>query len=200
MEIDLQNHGKFQNKFTKFQTAKDVENTKTSVVKPKRKKVKSKLSSYQNRLKNKRFVMAVMKKDPQRNAEMFNCNRWVKKEPKAKRRNTSPAENGNILNDFMLDENSDNLFPRTLVQAPSCVKCHGIEKVNACMQVNIHELTLKKVCNVSIQCKIQDYNRKLGGSTVRVVNGNTSVRPIAGGKTNTDHNDSTQDTAPSNTD
>ena len=48
LEIYLQNHGKFQNEFAKFQTAKDVENSDKSVVKCMRKKVKSKLSSYQS--------------------------------------------------------------------------------------------------------------------------------------------------------
>ena len=181
LEIDLQNHGKFQNEFAKFQTAKDL-------VKHMRKRVKSKLSSYQSRLKNKRFVTAVMKKDPQRYAQMFDCNCGVKEEATAKRRKKFETESGNVVNDFILDEKSGNLLPRSF-------KCHGIEKANACTQVNIDDLTLKKVCNVSIQCKTHDYHRKLGASSLRLVDGNTtekamhthpSNRDKIGGKENTE--------------
>ena len=159
-----------------------------------KKEVKSKLSSYQSRLKNKRFVMAVMKKNPQRYAEMFNCNRGVKKEVTAERRKKSQTESGNVVNDFILDEKSGNLLPRKSVQTPSCFKCHGIEKVNACTQVNINDLTLKKVCNVSIQCKIHDYNKKLGASSVRLVDGHTKEKAMHSCASNTDQMDGKENT------
>ena len=190
----MQNHSKFQNEFAKFQIAKDVENSNKSVVKCMRTKVKSKLSSYQSRLKNKRFVMAVMKKDPQRYAEMFNCNHGVKKEATAKRRKKSQTESGNVVNDFILDEKSGNLLPMKSVQTPSCFKCHGIEKVNACTQVNIDDLTLKKICNVSIKCKIHDYNRKFAGSSVRLVDGHTTEKAMPGHAINTDQMDGKDNT------
>ena len=99
-----------------------------------------------------------------------------------------------MVSDFILDEKSGNLLPRKLVQTPSCFKCHGIEKVNAYTQVNIDDLTLKKVCNVSIQCKMYGYNRKLGASSLRLVDGNTTEKAMHTHPSNTDQIDGKENT------
>ena len=137
--------GKYQDEFTKF-SQNSVDNDVN--IPRKKRHVKSRLGLYQSRLKNNRYVKQLMKSNPVKYAEAF------RKVTKSKRKCKKEKKEVSIPGQYILNEHTDNLEKKEMVQTPSCRKCNGVIKIDAETQVQPKDIHVKVFCNTSSQCEI----------------------------------------------